>query len=195
MKLDQLIQTRRTICVIGIDDAHYHDKTRGSNVHFSGIVCGGTRLEGMIWNRLDKDGLDSTLRIKQAIESSKFHAQLHLVLLDGITFGGANVVDLPALSSDLGLPVVAVMRRPPNVEGFRAIFQFFPDADERLRRVEAAGPIHQIGPWVFQCAGEDSRTVASALTRLTDRGNVPEALRLAHLIGAAVQLGESGKRA
>jgi endonuclease V-like protein UPF0215 family len=37
--------------------------------------------------------------------------------------------------------------------------------------------------------------VAEALKRLTDRGNVPEALRLAHLIGSAVVMGESSKRA
>jgi hypothetical protein len=34
-----------------------------------------------------------------------------------------------------------------------------------------------------------------ALDRLTDCGKVPEALRLAHLIGAAVIKGESGSQA
>ncbi|MEZ6090141.1 MAG: hypothetical protein R3C05_19365 [Pirellulaceae bacterium] len=36
--------------ITGVDDAHYRDKTRGSEVHFSGVVCGGTRFEGMIWD-------------------------------------------------------------------------------------------------------------------------------------------------
>jgi hypothetical protein len=36
---------------------------------------------------------------------------------------------------------------------------------------------------------------AAVLRRLTDCGNVPEALRLAHLIGAAVVKGESGRQA
>nr|WP_289501088.1 hypothetical protein [Gloeocapsopsis sp. IPPAS B-1203] len=37
-----------------------------------------------------------------------------------------------------------------------------------------------------------SPEVTAVLQRLTERGKVPEALRLAHLIGAAVVKGESG---
>ena len=37
--------------------------------------------------------------------------------------------------------------------------------------------------------------IASVLQRLTDCGKVPEALRLAHLIGAAIVKGESGRSA
>ena len=111
MKIDQLIQTRRNIRVIGIDDAHYADKSLGSKVNLAAVVCSSTRFEGMLWGEISKDGMDSTERIAQLVEQSKFHAQLHLVLLDGITFGGANVVDLDELNKQLRLPVVAVMRR------------------------------------------------------------------------------------
>jgi len=50
-------------------------------------------------------------------------------------------------------------------------------------------------PFVFQVRGADPDAIAAALARVTDRGNVPEALRLAHLVGAAVVRGESGRRA
>lgn len=43
--------------------------------------------------------------------------------------------------------------------------------------------------------GASPKVTAQTLTSLTDRGKVPEALRLAHLIGATVVKGESGKRA
>lgn len=43
--------------------------------------------------------------------------------------------------------------------------------------------------------GEEPWAIAHALDRLTDCGKVPEALRLAHLIGAAVIKGESGSQA
>ena len=45
---------------------------------------------------------------------SKFLAQLHLILLDGISMGGFNIIDLPELSERLGLPCVSVMRHLPN---------------------------------------------------------------------------------
>ena len=68
-----------------------------------------------------------------------FHGQ-GMILLDGITFGGCNVVDLPAMSSDLGLPVAAVMRRHPKLKEFKHVVHQLPDSGERWRRTEAAGP-------------------------------------------------------
>ena len=103
MELSKLVESGRTIRAIGIDDAHYADKTRGSTVNVAGVVCGGTRFEGMLWSHLTKDGLDSTDRVLEMIGQSKFWAQLHVVLLDGITFGGGNVIDIVELSERLKL--------------------------------------------------------------------------------------------
>lgn len=194
MKLAQLLQTGRTIRVLGVDDAHYADKSHGSNVDFAAVVCGGTRFEGMLWGSLDKDGMNATQRILKLVRQSKFADQLHLVLLDGITFGGCNVIDLPLLAGTLKLPSVAVMRRVPNMQQFRKVVDKLPESDERWRRTQAAGKIHQLNQWVFQCCGEDPVVVSKALSRLTDRGKVPEVLRLAHLIGSAVMMGESTNR-
>ena len=41
----------------------------------------------------------------------------------------------------------------------------------------------------------DAHTAGQVLTRLTDTGHVPEALRLAHLIGSAIMTGQSSNRA
>ena len=48
----------------------------------------------MIWGQLSKDGMDRTETISRAVKDSKFAHQLHLILLDGITFGGCNLVNL-----------------------------------------------------------------------------------------------------
>ena len=195
MKIETLLQSQRTIRVLGIDDVAYADKTAGSPVNLAGVVCAGTRFEGMLWGQLKKDGIDATDAIVSMVLNSKFHAQLHLILLDGITFGGANVAELPELQGQLGLPIVAVMRRTPNIELFRRVLSKLPDSAERLRRTDAAGEIYDLDGWVFQCMGEDPTVVAKALSRLTDNGKVPEALRVAHLVGSAVTFGESRCRA
>ncbi|MFN7132485.1 MAG: DUF99 family protein, partial [Myxococcales bacterium] len=70
-----------------------------------------------------------------------------------------------------------------------------PRARARLDRLERAGPIHARPPFWFQVQGASPAFAHEALLRLTDRGNVPEPLRLAHHIGAAVVTGESGRRA
>ena len=161
----------------------------------AGVVCAGTRFEGMLWGATTKDGMTATDEIMRLIRTSKFVDQVHLILLDGLTFGGCNVIDLPKLSQAVELPVVAVMRRQPDMDRFKLVVDSMPHADERWRRVLAAGKIHDLDGWVFQVCGEQPQTVARALACLTDQGKVPEALRLAHLIGGAVMRGESGRRA
>ena len=194
MNLEKLLNTQKQIRVLGIDDSH-HAEVRGSIANVAGVLCQGTRFEGMIWNELTVDGNDATEKLIKMVSVSKYKRQLHLVLLDGITFGGCNVVDLPVLADAFEIPVVAVMRKKPNLKQFRHVFTRFEDFDERWRKVEAAGPIHEAEEQVFQCVGESPSIIARALDRLTDTGKVPEALRLAHLIGSAVKLGQSAKRA
>ena len=87
------------------------------------------------------------------------------------------------------------MRKMPDLVLFEKVLLKLPDADERLRRTQQAGELHQMDSSVFQCCGANPQVVAALLKRLTDNGHVPEALRLAHLIGSAVMLGESTKRA
>jgi hypothetical protein len=184
----------RTLRAVGFDDAPFARGRRG-DVGVAGVICAGTRFEGLVWGRLRRDGWNATDVLASLLVGGKFLPQLHLVLLDGLSFGGMNVVDLPALAARLGRPCVAVMRRAPDLAAVERVVRALPGAPRRLVLLRAAGPIHATGGFVFQVAGADPGAVAEALARLTDRGAVPEPLRLAHLIGAAVRRGESGRRA
>jgi hypothetical protein len=159
------------------------------------VVCAGTRFEGLVWGRVRRDGWNATEEIVRLLRDGKFLPQLHLVLLDGVSFGGLNLVDLPALARALGRPCVAVMRVAPDLAAMERAVRRLPRASRRLALLRAAGPIHSAGPFTFQVAGAEAAAVGEALARLTDRGAVPEPLRLAHLVGAAVRRGESGRRA
>jgi hypothetical protein len=128
-------------------------------------------------------------------EGSKFRDQAHAVLLDGIAVGGFNVIDLPALHARVGVPCASVMRRAPDLAAVHHAIGRLPNAARRLAVLARAGEVHQRDGYVFQVAGEEPAVMAATLKALTREGNVPEALRLAHLIGSAVMLGESGRRA
>lgn len=192
--LQEVLRLERQIRAVGFDDAPF-SRAAGSPVNVSGVVCSGTRFEGLLWGEATKDGLDATDTVCDMLLGSKFHEQVHVVLLDGITFGGFNFVDLPVLAERLDRPCVAVMRREPDLDAIRAILPRLSHTDERIARMERAGPIHAIGGFVFQVIGEAPEVVAEALATLTDNGFVPEPLRIAHLIGSAVKKGESGRRA
>lgn len=194
MNLEELLYLKRTIRVIGFDDAPF---MRGSAqpVSIAGVVCANTRFEGMLWGQITTDGWDATEVVSQMLLNSKFLPQLHLVLLDGISMGGFNVIDLPRLAELLQRPCVAVMRRQPDLLGIMDALSRLPEPQKRLALIQKAGRIYEHPPFYFQVMGADPETIALALQRLTDRGHVPEALRLAHLIAAAVVKGESGRQA
>lgn len=184
----------RALRAIGFDDAP-HVRRRGARVALAGVVCRGTRFEGLLWGHTRKDGWGATERIVQMLRDSKYLAQVHLVLLDGIAFGGLNVIDLPTLAEAVDRPCVAVMRRMPDLAAMETAIRRLPRPQRRLERLRRAGPIHRRPPFVFQVCGLDADRTHDALRRLTDTGHVPEALRLAHLIGSAVLDGQSRGRA
>ena len=194
MNLETLVKLNRVIRVIGFDDAPFQ-RDRYKNVYIAGIVCALTRFEGMLWGEIEKDGLDATDTICELLLNSKFLPQLHLVLIDGLGFGGFNLVDLPSLAERVQLPCVAVMRRYPNLTKVQAALSSLPHRDRRLELLQRAGQIHGYPPFYFQVSGEQPEIIVQVLQRLTDCGKVPEALRLAHLIGSAVIKGESSKQA
>lgn len=192
MKLSRLLELGRTVRVIGFDDAPFR-KVRGASVDLVGAVCADTRFEGMLWGRARRDGWNATDAIASLLGGSKFRDQVRVVLLDGIAVGGFNVIDLPALHAHTGLPCVAVMRRVPDLAAVHRAIDLLPDPARRLWVLARAGEIHQRGGFVFQVQGEEPEVTARLLARFTREGRVPEALRVAHLVGAAVKLGESGR--
>ena len=126
VKLEELIKKNRTIRAIGFDDAPF-ERQGNAEVPLAGIVCAGTRFEGMVWGKIQRDGIDATDTVCRLVTDSKFAPQLHLVLLDGLGFGGFNLIDLPQLAARLQLPCVAVMRRPPNIEKVQQALTRLPD--------------------------------------------------------------------
>jgi len=134
MELDSLLRLNRVIRVIGFDDAPFL-RNAGGTVSIAGVVCAGTRFEGMVWGQVEQDGWDATDAILGLLLGRKFLPQLHILLLDGIAFGGFNVIDLPTLSERLKLPCVAVMRRMPNLTGVEQAIHRLPQPERRLQRL------------------------------------------------------------
>lgn len=192
--LDAVVRRGLGLRLVGFDDGPF-ERVPGARVPVSGVICRDVRFEGMVSGWATRDGDDATEVIATLLLGSRFHAQVHGVLLDGLTVGGFNVVDLLDLAERLDRPCVAVMRRLPDLQAVRRALARLPDAEGRLARLGRAGPVHQEGGFTFQVVGEAPSAVARALAQVTDRGQVPEPLRLAHLINGALIRGESGRRA
>ena len=131
-------QPGRALRAIGFDDAPFERRRRG-DVGLAGVVCAGTRFEGLVWGRVRQDGWNATEAILALLLGGKFLPQLHLVLLDGIGFGGFNLVDLEGLAAQLGRPCVAVMRRQPDLVAMERAIRRLPRPERRLALLARAG--------------------------------------------------------
>ena len=53
------VRPGRQVRVIGFDDAPFPRDHRG-NIPVTGVVCAGTRFEGMVWGQVRRDGWNAT---------------------------------------------------------------------------------------------------------------------------------------
>lgn len=192
--LESLLRQGRRIRTIGIDDGPFVRGQR-ADVVVVGAVCASTRFEGLLTTRVRPDGFNATKRLISMVCESKFSDQLHAILLDGITLGGFNVIDISALSQATGRPVIAVTRRKPDLEAVYRVVDKLTNSARRRRTMDVAGPVHSGDNVCFQVCGLEPEVAAAVLTDVTDTGYVPESLRLAHLVARGIVLGESGNRA
>jgi hypothetical protein len=147
-------------------------------------------VEAVRTGRVRVDGRDATARVVALVRATGPVEGVRALLLDGAVLGGFNVLDLDALHRALGLPVVALTRRPPEFARIRAaLAKWFPrDAGRRwglltahrLFRVPTAGR-----PLLATAVGCSRADAVRLVKRTTVRGFWPEPLRLAHLIASA----------
>lgn len=185
---------RRLSNVIGLDDCPF-DRKRDRYVKVVGAVFAGCRLDGVLSTRVLRDGSDATRKLCQMLLSSRAGPQLHAVLLQGIAFGGFNVVDIHGLSGRVGLPVLVVARRQPNLEKMRRALRHVAGARAKWRRIEQAGPMEPAHGVYIQRAGLSLIEAERLLELHTRHGHLPEPVRVAHLIAGGVTLGQSRGRA
>jgi endonuclease V-like protein UPF0215 family len=178
------------IRVLGIDDGRFVPHAEGTALVVGVVFRGGDWLDGVLHTRVEIDGFDSTERIALMINNSSHCKQLRLVMLNGITFAGFNVVDIHKLNLGTRLPVIAITTKKPNLAAVQKAINKMPKSDERWNLVVAAGEIHEIscrGKKLYvELAGINETDAVEIISLTSTRSNFPEPLRVAHLIASGV---------
>lgn len=181
--------------LVGFDDAPFAREHRG-DVLLIGAVYAGPRLDGVLSTRVRRDGVNATRRLAAAVAGSRFHRQLHAVLLQGVAFAGFNVVDVPRLAEALELPVLVVARQAPDMAAVRrALLSRVPGGARKWRLIRQLGPMEPLAGLHVQRWGIDAADAERLLRHSAINGKLPEPLRTAHLIAGGVVRGESRHRA
>ncbi|MFQ6074096.1 MAG: DUF99 family protein [Candidatus Bathyarchaeia archaeon] len=182
------------IRVLGIDDGVFTPHTKGV-VDVIGVVFrGGYWLNGVMRTQVEIDGMDATEKIASMIAKSPHYDQLRVVMLNGVTMGGFNVVDIEELCEKVKLPVIAVTRDKPNFDDIKKALQNLPQSEKRWKAIEKAGKIIKVytrsgeEPVYAHVAGISEEDAKRILKSTSTRSNVPEALRVAHLVASGLGL-------
>ena len=180
------------IRVLGVDDGRFVPRTKGT-VDVVGVVYrGGYWFEGVMHTEITIDGLDATERMAAMIESSPYYGELRVVVLDGVTFAGFNVVDISKLSGRVDLPVMSVAREKPDLEEIRSALKNLPDFEKRWQAMLNAGELFEVetrngeNPVYVQTAGILHEDAKNIIRKTSTRSNIPEALRVAHIVASGL---------
>ena len=184
------------IRVLGVDDGIFVPHTKGT-VDVVGVVYrGGYWLDGVMRTKVTVDGMDATEKIAAMIKKSPHYEELRVVILNGITFAGFNIVDINKLSKTVNLPVIAVTREKPDLEKIRRALENLPECERRWQAIESAGKIIEVQtrnteePVYMQIAGISQEDAEKILKSTSTRSNIPEALRVAHIIASGLTRSE-----
>ncbi|MGH7287600.1 MAG: DUF99 family protein [Myxococcota bacterium] len=181
--------------LLGIDDGPFTKGVDVSTPIVAVFMEGSDRIEGVALRRFPVDGEDVTDFLAAWIAELRFRPAAHGVVLGGVTIAGLAVVDLPALAAAIGLPVIAVSRRDPSshhvADALRAagLVARLPLLERAPAAFEVDGALHAA------VAGASSEQARAWLLAARGKSTLPEPLRVAHLVAAAVARGSSRGRA
>jgi hypothetical protein len=195
-----MLKIKREIRIAGFDDAPFIPRSKGK-VPIVGVVFrGGEFLDGVYKFDVTIDGMDATDNLIDVINKSKHKEQLRVIMLDGITVGGFNMVNISEVFKRTELPVIAINRKTPDLKKIRIALENFDDFEKRWKCIEDAGKIHKMKiernkNIYYQFKGLKRKEVEKIIRLSCTRSLIPEPLRVAHLMASALIKGESGGRA
>ncbi|MHA2074271.1 MAG: endonuclease dU [Candidatus Hodarchaeales archaeon] len=177
--------------VIGIDDGGFSrfSKENREIPVYGVIMKGSSYVDGVIQCHIERDEPNVNMKIKNMIERSSHKAQLKAMFFQGITIGGFGVLDIEGMYAETNIPVIVILRKYPDYTKIRsALKKIFPNDDKRWNHILRAGtPLEvQKDPLILiQVSGIHPKDAFLLVQKCAVVGTIPEALRIAHFIGAS----------
>jgi endonuclease V-like protein UPF0215 family len=185
---------KQEIRILGVDDSPFSSRTAEDVMLVGTVFRAGNWLDGVLSTYIRGDGTDATKKISEMVKNSRNLGQLGVIMLDGITFGGFNLVNIREIFESTGVPVIVIMRKFPNFERIKKALKRFEDWEDRWNNVLEAGEVYLVDnpePVYMQIYGIERKDAEEIIRISTTRSAIPEPLRVAHIIAAGIITGES----
>jgi len=181
--------------VLGIDDGPFEKGVSPETPLVAVMMEGPDRVESVALGSFPVDGGEVTQYLASWIVELRCFPALQAVTLGGITIAGLAVVDILQLHELIQVPVLVVNRRDPERSSLDEALASagFEDRRAIVRRTPSA---QQLEDGLYLAAAGATVSQAEQLARaMINKAQVPEPLRIAHLIARAIVRGESRGRA
>ena len=180
--------------ILGIDDAPFVKYTDDEVPVVAVMMEGATLVDGVAVNWMKIDDPEATRFLIEWIKTMKWLPSLQGIIFGGVTIAGLGLIQLPVFYQELNIPVMTVTRQSTTESTLdkaleaAGLSRLIPFLNENPPAVE-------IDEGIYASFAGISEKVAGKLIHSTlQKSTMPEPLRIAHLIGAALVNGESKGR-
>lgn len=176
--------------IIGIDDGGFDRFSKNIKIPVYGVIMkGAAYVDGIIQTQMDRDDSSATQIIIDLISSSSHELQIQAIFLQGLTIAGFGIIDINEVFQKIKIPTIVVLRKFPDYDNILlALKKIFDDWENRWQMIGNAGEPYKIQsqPKLYlQVAGISISDAISLTKKCSMVGTIPEALRIAHFIGAS----------
>ncbi len=178
------------IRILGIDDSPFQKFSNAECLVIGTLFRGGKFCDGIMTTKVRVDGSNATSKIIAMINRSKFRSQIRVIFLDGLALAGFNIVDIEKLHHATDIPVVVIIRKMPDIPHIKEVLGKL-GMSRKIKMLDDAGPISKVGKIFTQSKGVTPEVLRDMIRISCTHADIPEALRVAHLIAAGIGLGES----
>ena len=178
--------------VVGIDEGYFPPEFKRKRLQtiLVAVLCDWTTPLDVKISRVTVDYDNVNDRVLELL--GKFKVKSDLVILDGVTYAGFNVIDPKTLNEELGIPIITVFKHDLNMDRIRtALYKHFNDWRYRFTVIwnvySNSRIIHT--PWRplrISVYGIDENRAIDLIIRLQKVSPIPEPLRLADVIASGL---------
>ena len=136
-------------------------------------------IETIVRKKIKIDGMDVTEKILEAVGEKG--SGVRVILTQGITFGGFNVLDVNRLFEKTQIPIINVVDHEPDMKRIKnALQKYFEDWE--LRYSSLSADFKKFDLLYVQALGMEPSLAYKFVTQITTSGTIPEPLRIADLV-------------
>jgi len=179
---------------LGIDDGYFpvYFKEGKLKTLIVGVVCSGLTPVNLAIDLITVDGLDGT---EAALRVYRRLVPVDIVVLDGVTYAGFNVIDPEVMVNEAGVPVIVIFKHDLDINRvYRALVKHFSDWEYRFKVIkevyeksrEYPTPWRPIRIALYKISSIEALKI---VTDLQNTSPIPEPLRLADVIASGLTKG------